>query len=74
MLWSLYDHPLYNVYEYPYLVSSAPPFASNWGSYWRVGVVAIFSFVTQLSFFLVLSSYNIVKQNISINPKQDYFV
>ncbi len=36
--------------------------------------MVIFSLVTQLSFFLRLSFYNIVEQNISINPMQDYFV
>jgi len=56
------------------LVFSAPPSASEQSSYWRVGVMVIFSLVTQLSFFLRLSFYNIVEQNISINPMQDYFV
>jgi hypothetical protein len=49
------------------LVFSAPPSASKQSSYWRVGVMTIFSLVTQLSFFLRLPSYNIVEM-------QDYFV
>jgi len=45
---------------YAYLVSSTPPSASDQSSYWHVGVMAIFSLVTQLSFFRELLSYNIV--------------
>ncbi len=66
---SLRDHQ-YNVYEYAYLVSSAPPSAD---ASKRVGFMAIFAFITQLTFFVSLSSYNIVEKEVRINPKEDYF-
>ena len=66
---SLRDHQ-YNVYEYAYLVSSAPPSAD---ASKRVGFMAIFAFITQLTFFVSLSSYNIVEKEVRIDPKEDYF-
>jgi hypothetical protein len=66
---SLHDHQ-YNVYKYAYLVSSAPPSADVSK---RVGFMAIFAFITQLTFFLVLSSYNIVEKEVCIDPKEDFF-
>ena len=66
---SLRDHQ-YNVYEYAYLVSSAPPSAD---ASKRVGFMAIFAFITQLTFFIVLSSYNIVEKKVRIDPKEDFF-
>jgi len=66
---SLHDHQ-YNVYEYAYLVSSAPPSAD--GSK-RVGFMAVFAFITQLTFFVSLTSYNIVEKEVRIDPREDFF-
>lgn len=60
----------YNVYEYAYLVSSAPLSADVSK---RVGFMAIFAFITQLTFFLSLTSYNIVEVNVKIDPTEEYF-